>query len=242
MIYGVFSDVHANVEALDAIYQELTERQVEKFVCLGDIVGYGPNPNEVVQMIKDKCDICILGNHDNVALQREAHEHFNPLAQYVIHWTQEVLNDSSIEYLKERPYLIRDNGVYFVHASPKSPSDWFYVNSLDDSVEALDFCPDDICFIGHTHCPGFVVKESNESYSVLDKNYFQLKEGQKILINVGSVGQPRDKNPQTSACIYNSETQEFELIRINYDFVSTQNKMVELKFPSFLVHRLTTGQ
>lgn len=242
MIYGIFSDVHANIEALTAIYQALEEHQVERFVCLGDIVGYGPNPNEVVRGVQERCDICVLGNHDNVALGREAHEHFNPHAQQVIDWTQDVLEEDVKEYLSKRPYLERENDIYFVHASPKSPADWFYVNSLDDSVEAFDFCPDRICFIGHTHCPSFVIRESDQSFKVLDEDYVKLREGQRILINVGSVGQPRDRNPQTSACIYNSETQEFTLIRVDYDFGATQKKMKDLKFPSFLIHRLTSGQ
>lgn len=242
MIYGVFSDVHANIEALESILATLKSRQVERLVCLGDIVGYGPNPNEVVRSVRDHCDICILGNHDNVALGREAHEHFNPHAQFVIDWTHNVLEEDVKTYLQERPYIEREEGLYFVHASPKSPADWFYVNSLDDSVEAFDFCPDDVCFIGHTHCPSFVIKSSDQSFQVVDESKVTLSEGQRILVNVGSVGQPRDRNPQTSACIYDSETKEFEMIRIDYDFVKTQEKMNRLKFPSFLVHRLTSGQ
>lgn len=242
MKYGIFSDVHANIEALDAILETLNSHGVEKFVCLGDIVGYGPNPNEVVRKVAEVCDICVLGNHDNVALKREAHEHFNPHAQNVIDWTQNILEEDVKDYLSKRPYLEREDGIYFVHASPKSPADWFYVNSLDDSVEAFDFCPDRICFIGHTHCPSFVIKESDQSFKVLDDDAVVLQDDQRILINVGSVGQPRDRNPKTSACIYDSETQSFELLRIDYDFGTTQQKMKDLKFPAFLIHRLSSGQ
>lgn len=242
MRYGVFSDVHANIEALDAIIETLESSGVDRYVCLGDMVGYGPNPNEVVQRIQEICDICVLGNHDNVALGREDHEHFNPYAQSVIDWTQSVLTDDVKKFLSKRPYIERENGIYFVHASPKSPADWFYVNSLDDSVEAFDFCPDQVCFIGHTHCPSFVIKESDQSFKVLDGDYVELQETQRILINVGSVGQPRDKNPCTSACIYDTDHQSFELIRIPYDFGRTQHKMKALKFPAFLIHRLSSGR
>ena len=242
MIYGIFSDVHANLEALNQVLEALEVRGAERLVCLGDIVGYGPNPNEVTSLIREKCAFSILGNHDNVALGREAHVHFNPHAQKSIDWTQKVLNEETKEYLGGLPYLVREEGCYFVHASPKSPSDWFYVNSLDDSVEALDFCPDQICFIGHTHFPSFVIKENDQSYKVPDENYYKLGENERILVNVGSTGQPRDKIPKASAVIFNSETLEFEILRIEYEISETQAKMQELNFPSFLIHRLGTGQ
>jgi diadenosine tetraphosphatase ApaH/serine/threonine PP2A family protein phosphatase len=242
LIYGFFSDIHSNLPALEAVLLSMQQNGVEKHICLGDIVGYGPHPEECVAKIRKVSACTILGNHDNVMIGRELPEYFNSNALKTIEWTKAHISEDSINFLKTLPYMAEENNMLFVHASPKSPADWFYVTGLDDAVDAFDFFTQELCFIGHTHCPIIVVRESNGSYRVVDDSTCKLNKGERALINVGSVGQPRDRDPRASWCLYNSSTKEIELMRVNYDVESIQKVMQAKDFPPFLIHRLAEGR
>jgi diadenosine tetraphosphatase ApaH/serine/threonine PP2A family protein phosphatase len=238
----LFSDVHANLSALEAVLKRGESLGADEYICLGDVVGYGPNPNEVVALIQKTVRLTILGNHDNVSLGRENPEHFNKHASAAIEWTRNILNEDTKSYLATLPYIESTDEYYYVHASPKSPADWFYVNSLDEAVEAFEFFHQDFCFIGHTHCPSLVVEGADQSYKILDENEIILSEGQRVLVNVGSVGQPRDRNNKASFAIWYTEARQVNLYRVDYDIYNTQESMREKKLPSFLIHRLQEGR
>ena len=196
MRYGIYSDIHGNLEALQRVMESMKRLGVEKKVCLGDIVGYGPYPNECVELVAENSDIVILGNHDSVAIGRESSEGWNNYnAQRAIEWTAKVLTPSSIEFFSKLPYMTSEPPLLFVHASPWSPADWRYVSSLDDAVDAFSFFTEKICFIGHTHYPIIVVMEGEQSFKVSESLLHTVEPDQRILVNDGSVGQPRDRNP-----------------------------------------------
>ena len=242
MIYGFFSDIHSNLPALEAVLHSMQQKGVQKHICLGDLVGYGPNPEECVAIIRKVAACTILGNHDNVMVGRELPEYFNSNALKIIEWTKAHISEDSINYLKTLPYMAEENNMLFVHASPKSPADWFYVTGLDDAVDAFDFFTQELCFIGHTHCPIIVVREPSGSFRVVDESTCKLKPGERALVNVGSVGQPRDRDSRSSWCLYNSETKEIELVRVEYNIDSIQSVMQEMEFPPFLIQRLAEGR
>ncbi len=223
------------------VLEALQHRSIDKYICLGDIVGYGPQPNECIDLIREKCEITILGNHDNMAIGREKSEHFNSHALKAIEWTQNVLTEENAAFLKKLPYLYKNEQFQFVHASPKSPADWYYLSHLDDSVDAFEYFEEPICFIGHTHCPSIVI-QNGSSYHVKEEPYHQLQFGERMIVNVGSVGQPRDRDNRASFCIFDSDSWTVDLIRIPYDFYETQSKIRESRLPEFLAQRLSEGR
>jgi diadenosine tetraphosphatase ApaH/serine/threonine PP2A family protein phosphatase len=242
MRYGIYSDIHGNLEALQAVLDSMQALGVERRICLGDLVGYCANPNECVEVIREKSDLVILGNHDSVALGRESSENFNFYARRAIEWTRENLSKESVDFLNKLSYMESEGELCFVHASPRSPADWYYVTSLDDAVDAFSFFRQRICFVGHTHWPVIVVMEGEQSFRICDTLSYTLEKGQRMLVNVGSVGQPRDRNPLASWTICDSETLSVEIVRVPYDIGKAQKKMRESDFADFLVHRLSEGK
>jgi predicted phosphodiesterase len=243
MKYGIYSDIHGNLEALQRVLESMKRLGVEKRVCLGDIVGYGPFPNECVELVAQNSDITILGNHDSVAIGRESSEGWNNYnAQKAIEWTSKVLTPASIEFFSKLPYMVSEPPLLFVHASPWSPADWKYVSSLDDAVDAFSFFTEKICFIGHTHWPIIVIMEGEQSFKVSETLSYKLETNQRILVNDGSVGQPRDRNPLASWCLCDTETMSVEIIRVAYDISKTQAAMKKSGFAEFLVNRLSEGR
>lgn len=242
MRYGIYSDIHGNLEALQAVLDSMTSLGIERRICLGDLVGYCANPNECVDVIRRNSDLVILGNHDSVALGRESSENFNFYARRAIEWTRENLSKESIDFLNGLSYMEAEGELCFVHASPRSPADWYYVTSLDDAVDAFSFFRQRICFVGHTHWPVIVVMEGEQSFRICDTLSYTLEKGQRMLVNVGSVGQPRDRNPLASWTICDSETLSVEIVRVPYDIGKAQKKMRDNDFADFLVHRLSEGK
>ncbi len=242
MKYGIYSDIHANLEALKAVMNSMDGRGVERKVCLGDAVGYGPFPNECIKVIEQESAVAILGNHDSVALGRESSDQFNYFAKNAIEWTREVLSPESTDTMQKWPYLVEEPPVTFVHASPRSPADWTYIATLDEAVDAFSYFQQRICFIGHTHLPVIVIMEGEQAFYVSEKLHHKLEENQRILVNVGSVGQPRDGHTAASWCYCDTETLEVEIVRVPYDLQKTQKSMTERGFDDFLITRLAMGK
>ena len=246
MLYGIFSDIHANLPALEAVLHSMDSRKVERRICLGDIVGYGASPNECVELVKEYSDVCLLGNHDNVALKREHHFDFNIYAKAAMEWTWGHLNDDSKEYLKSRPYTAVEKSFTFAHSSPMSPADWHYLADLDGALEAFSYFRTHYCFIGHTHSPVIVAANKDDPYSeipvISDGPLYRPKKHEKVLINAGSVGQPRDRNNRACWCLADSDCSWIEFVRVEYDIEKTQNLMRKENLPLFLIERLAIGR
>lgn len=242
MKYGIYSDIHSNLTALEAVFASMAGRGVKRKVCLGDAVGYGPYPNECIRKIQQESFLCILGNHDSVALGRESSAQFNFFARNAIQWTTQQLTEESRSAMDSWPYIKEDPPFTFVHASPRSPADWTYIATLDEAVDAFDFFRQRICFIGHTHMPTIVVMEGEQEYFICDKSIHKLSTGQRALVNVGSVGQPRDGISLASWCLCDSKSLEIELIRVEYSVPTTQTAMRERGLDEFLINRLSIGK
>jgi diadenosine tetraphosphatase ApaH/serine/threonine PP2A family protein phosphatase len=242
MRYGIFSDIHSNLEALTSVFEAMDNHGVQRRVCLGDAVGYGASPNECVALIQEKSQVTLLGNHDSVALGRESSENFNYYARKAIEWTKENLSEGPQNFLDKLPYVVDEPPLTFVHASPRSPVDWYYITSFDDAIDAFSFFSERICFVGHTHIPSIVIMENEQSYWVSEILSHTLLPSQRILVNVGSVGQPRDRIPLASWCLCDTESMTVEIVRVPYDIGRTQQRMRELDFADFLINRLAEGR
>lgn len=242
MLYGIFSDIHSNLAAFEAVLDSMKAFGVERRVCLGDLVGYGADPDACVALAKANADVCLIGNHDSVAIKWESDAGFNPYAKKAIEWTQEHLSEDSLKYMRTLPYLFEEDDICFVHASPMSPADWVYITDLEDALDAFDHFSGRYCFVGHTHSPVIVAMHEGAIPKIVESGSYQAETGERLLVNVGSVGQPRDRDPRACYCIFDSLKNSVKLIRVEYDILRTQEKMREAGMPQFLVERLGVGR
>lgn len=242
MLYGICSDIHSNATAFEAVLQSMIENGVERKICLGDLVGYGVDPNECVELARKYMDACLIGNHDSVAVKYESSLGFNPYAKQAIEWTQNNLSAESVAYIRSLPYVHEENDICFVHASPLSPADWVYVTELEDALDAFDHFSGRYCFVGHTHSPVIVASRAMAIPKIMDDCAYTIENTERLLVNVGSVGQPRDRDPRACWCLLDTETKCVRLIRVDYDVFETQERMRKAGMPSFLIDRLAVGR
>ncbi|RMF89394.1 MAG: metallophosphoesterase [Planctomycetota bacterium] len=247
---AIISDIHANLEALTAVLDDIREQGVEEIYCLGDIVGYGPNPGECIDRVM-KCKVCLLGNHDQGALFDP--EGFNQAAERAIFWTRERLEnptDGSAtafqrwDFLGELPRIHREGPDIYVHGSPRNPLNEYVFpehiyeqTKMDKLFSLIERCS----FQGHTHVPG-IFTEDRQFISPDEVDYrFDITNNGKLMINVGSVGQPRDEDPRACYVIYDGKTVEFR--RVEYDFQETARKIYATpELDNYLGDRLRLGQ
>jgi predicted phosphodiesterase len=232
MKYAIISDIHSNLEALQKALSIIDEKKVDEIICLGDIVGYGANPNECVDIVRTRCSTVVLGNHDAAALNTSLAHDFNAIAQKAVYWTAENLLPDHAKYLLALPMTAKNEDILFVHSSPQIPDAWDYIIDAGDAHMAFDYFEEKICFIGHTHVPGIFSPRGRAKNITRDEQF---------IINVGSVGQPRDGNPMLSFGIFDSESWEYELIRSDYDIQSAVDKIFNAGLPKELGYRLQFG-
>ena len=238
----IISDIHANYTAFEAVLAHCAGEW--DFVwCLGDVVGYGPDPNECVERLQQLPQLCLAGNHDWAALNRLDVRTFNPDARRAVEWTQATLTDENTRWLEALPVTFVIGEYTLVHASPREPI-WEYI--LEPSVAALNFphFETPYCFVGHTHQPVIytIVDESGDAASALPKyNEPRALNGQRQIINPGSIGQPRDQNPDAAYGILDMTTGVFEHRRIPYNVKAVQRRMYDFNMPERLITRLEHG-
>jgi predicted phosphodiesterase len=244
MRYAFISDIHANLEALEAVFEDIDTQSIDEVVCLGDIVGYGANPNECVDLIKKRCPIILLGNHDAAAIDQLSTQHFNIHAKIAIEWTAQTLRNEAKDILAELPLRSAIGQMTLVHATPYEPNMWYYITSLEEAAFNFQFFDTQICIVGHTHIPIIIVLDNNKELYVHQDVSIRAtdNEGARLLINVGSVGQPRDRNPKSCYGIFDTDSSEFVYRRIAYNIEKTQQKMKKIKMPEFLISRLEDGR
>lgn len=242
MIYGIFSDIHSNLEAFQKVLDFYKSFGVDKYVCVGDVVGYGPDPNNCVEIIK--CFdglICVAGNHDYAVIGRKDIKWFNEYAQKAIRWTEQKISSENKKFL-DLPQTYKNNKFIVVHGSLKEPIDE-YLMSVEQAVTNFNLMDRKICFVAHTHTPVFfALKQHNISHGYLPENSeLDLREFQKVIVNVGSVGQPRDGDPRACCAIYDDNKEIVKIFRFSYDIQTVQRKMMNENLPYFLIERLSFG-
>jgi predicted phosphodiesterase len=237
-----FSDVHSNLEALNAVAEDFRKEKLEKVFFLGDAVGYGPDPNDCVSIIDSLTDVKLMGNHDYAALGLMETNFFNEYAQKAIQWTKSVLTEESLKTLSEFTMDFGFDQSYLVHSTPKEPKEWNYIFDLDDAEENFSFFNKQICVIGHSHFPAIIKKFDGRRCFLHEENWTDIEKEFKYIINIGSVGQPRDGSNKACYMIYDTEEKTATLKRLSYDFKKTQTKMKKRGLPQFLIDRLAAGR
>lgn len=240
MRFAIFSDIHANLEALEAVLQDAGERQCTDFVCLGDVVGYNANPQECVARIRELGCPVVKGNHDEQASVTESSRDFNELAERAINWTREHLGQEDKEWLASLPYQRQVRGFTIVHATLDRPEQWGYVFNNLDAAASFTYQHTTICFFGHTHVPMAFIRD--EGVRRLRVDELPIDMTKKHFINPGSVGQPRDGDWRAAYCVYDIEKNVVEQRRVEYDLETTQKKIVQAGLPSLLAERLAMGR
>ena len=243
---AIISDIHGNVEALTVVLEDIRAQGISEIYCLGDVIGYGPNPRECIDLCQE-FDLCLLGNHDNGALFDP--DGFSSGAEKAIFWTRRELEDTSHPGCKERwqflaglPRTVREGELMFVHGSPRSPlNEYVFPEDVynERKIERIFGFIQKYCFQGHTHVPG-VFTENCQFFSPAElSSHYELAD-QKVMVNVGSVGQPRDNDPRSSYVVMDGRSIEFR--RIEYPFEITRDKILAIpELDDFLGERLAIG-
>ena len=243
MRYAVISDIHGNLEALEAVLGDIESRDIDLIICLGDIVGYYPDPEVCVELVKKHAAYSVAGNHDFAAVGLMNIEHFTYYALRAIEWTKENLSEKSKEFLKTLPLTIQIGGLFFMHSSPVQPRNFIYIfpNSEKAIIEAFSAMVHKLNFIGHSHWP-FILKQDDHSITRCAEEIVTVDPDNYYLINAGSVGQPRNFNTRSSYVVYDTDESSLSTIYVRYDYTITQQKVIDNNLPQFLAERLSDGR
>jgi diadenosine tetraphosphatase ApaH/serine/threonine PP2A family protein phosphatase len=240
-VIAVISDIHGNLEALEATLEDARREGATKLICLGDIVGYGADPNGCVERVHKVVSACVLGNHDAATLDEKGAENFNAVARAAIQWTREQMTPKNMAVLRGTPLEHAEDGALFVHSSPENPLAWNYVLTETDARAAFDSFDENVCFIGHSHVPFRILMLDGDIEVVRDPELV-IPEGGRALINVGSVGQPRDGDWRAAYALYDSQGARVIARRVEYDCQGAASKILAAGLPEILARRLALGR
>lgn len=233
MRIAIVSDIHGNLEALEKVLSSIRERGIDSVVCLGDIVGYGASPNTCIELIRSVTSRIILGNHDEAAVQLEKMEYFNPYARIAAEWTHDELTAENKAFIENLPFQLNQDGVLFVHSSPYEPEEWHYIITPTDAAFNFGHFAEPVCFIGHSHIPDVFCE---------DITTLQVGRGKKFIVNIGSVGQPRDGDWRSSFGIFDTASWTYQNVRTEYDADTAASKIRKAGLPKSLADRLFLGR
>jgi predicted phosphodiesterase len=240
MRFAIFGDIHANLHALQAVQAHATEQRCTHFVCMGDVVGYNAFPKQCIEIVRKlECPV-VKGNHDEQASMMGDQEGFNALAEEAMNWTREQLSAEDKEWLRSLRLQRQVRDFTIVHATLDTPHKWGYVFNQLDAAASFSYQHTSVCFIGHTHSPKAYVRDGSVRTLALDSINFQ--QGKKYLINVGSVGQPRDGDWRPAYCVYDTHIGELRLHRVEYDLPAAQQAILDVGLPHKLADRLAVGR
>ena len=245
MRIGILGDIHSNLEALEAVVAELQGADIDQWVQVGDIVGYGAQPSECIRIVQDlNCTVCI-GNHDAAVIGDLPTEYFNPYARQAVEWTASQLTSNELDFLRQLPLVVEREHFTVVHGTMHLPDQFGYVMSIVEAKDSLREQNTHVCFVGHSHVPAIYTQgsENDDNVNVVfsPEVTAQTADAYKVLMNVGSVGQPRDEDPRAAYAIFDTDTGEASIHRVAYDIASAQRKILEAGLPEVLSSRLALG-
>lgn len=242
MRFGILSDIHSNLDALTAVIRELDGLGMDKLVCLGDIVGYGPSPNECCDLLRARDCVAIAGNHDEAAISSDEADSFNALARTAIAWTRGELSEANRAYLAHLPREHRFDSFVIVHGAPTFHFE--YIQSVVDAQAAFERVQAPVTFIGHTHVAEvYFQDEQGRTFhqKLSGGGRIKVTPRYRYIVNPGSVGQPRDRNPQASFAYFDDTAEVIEVRRVTYDVMRVRERMEHAKLPPQLAERLSLG-
>lgn len=237
----IISDIHSNLTALDAVLADAGK--VDAIWCLGDLVGYGPDPNECIQRIRQLPNlVCLIGNHDAAVANTIDIASFNNEARIAVLWTQQIISTVNLEYLQGLSSHTVIDSVSLAHGSPRQPI-WEYLLDTRTATQNFDYFETPFCFVGHSHLPVIFKMDTGKRNADLSipEVYSCNAMTPRAIYNPGSVGQPRDRDPRASYAIYDPEAQTWDYHRVSYDIPSVQERMKSVNLPQRHIQRLSSG-
>ncbi len=240
MLYAVFSDVHGNREAFEAVLAFCRRQGVARHYFVGDIVGYGADPQHCIAMLRDLAAYSVVGNHDAAALDRVEAAYFNLAARKAVDWTAGRLSADDRRFLEELP-LVHEEAFTLVHGTPARPEEFDYILSPYQAMKAFLALSGTLCFVGHSHRPGILVEEK-DAIRFDGSVSLELDPERRYIVNVGSVGQPRDADPRACVCLFDEDKRTVTLHRVAYDVARAAEKIRSAGLPPVLAERLFEGR
>lgn len=244
MRYAIFSDIHSNLEAYEEVLKAFLKEKVDGYYCGGDIVGYGADPSACIDKTRELNPYIVAGNHDWGAVGLTDIDNFTENAKNAILWTQDVLTGSDKEYLKNLELLYKKDFI-MVHGSLNKPEEFEYIFGLSEAYNTFLRMNEQnisLCFVGHSHVVGVFVEDREGNIGYNSWPEIKLEEQKRYIVNVGSVGQPRDIDPRAAYCIYDTEKKIIEIKRVRYDIEKAKAKIIKAGLPRILAERLSLGR
>lgn len=241
MRYAIFSDVHSNLEALEKVLDAYKAEAIDKYLFAGDLVGYGADPCECIRRVKEIVKISVAGNHDWASVGLFDTAYFNHNAFIAINWTKGKLSLSDRSYLESFNLVFKNKDLILVHGTLNNPEEFNYLTDRYLAEESFRIMETNVCFVGHSHIAGVFIRDKDGRIVYQNGSEISIENGKKYIINVGSVGQPRDQDPRASYCIYDTEKNSLEIRRILYSVERARKKILSAGLPEFLGNRLLAG-
>jgi len=242
MRYAILSDIHGNLEAFQAVLNALSEERIDSCLFLGDVLGYGADPKECIKLLKLLNPVVsIAGNHEWGVLDKTDILYFNDVAKEAILWTKKAIDNDDIEYIKSFSLVYEDEKMTLVHGTLNMPEEFYYIFDVEDAYVTMSQMKNALCFVGHSHVPGIFASDHTK-VEYLEKMDIRVDYERRYLINIGSIGQPRDGDPRASFAIYDDEEFKIEIKRTEYDIRKAQEKIIKAGLPSQLAERLAEGK
>ena len=242
MRIALISDIHGNYEALTAVLQNIEAHRPDEIWCLGDVVGYGCEPAACLDLVDRTCSVKLMGNHEHAVLGLDDIDTYSPAARVSAEWTRESLGERCLNIIRSFTLRHETESFLCIHASPYDPEQWHYILGPDEAEDAFAAYGGPLCFHGHTHVPVIFSEMPGEAPRRKEAHDFDPHPENRYLVNVGSVGQPRDNDPRACWALFDTDEQRVEFLRVDYDISQTQTKMTEAKLPEMLVNRLAVGR
>jgi predicted phosphodiesterase len=240
--YGILSDIHGNLEALQASLKSLEREQIDAYICLGDTVGYGANPEECSQIVRQLVRVCIVGNHDAAVAGRMDYSYYYDAARHALDWCKDRVSPQTISWLQGLPYSHKEGDIEFCHGSPVCPEEFEYVFTKEKAKELLPYRGQLswVTFIGHSHLTRSFALAADDAYNVKGPE-FVVRKDYKYIITVGSVGQPRDYDPRSCCAVFDTNTGIFKYVRSEYDVEAQMKKIIDAGLAYNFGARLLVG-
>jgi diadenosine tetraphosphatase ApaH/serine/threonine PP2A family protein phosphatase len=243
MRYGILGDIHSNLSALETVLAEIEREGVDRVLSVGDVVGYGAAPRECIQILRELKAVVVKGNHDAACTGELDMKFFNPYARAAVEWTRTEITADDLAWLGELPLVAHEPHCSVAHGTLADPEFYEYIQSTEDADPSLDMLEEGVCFVGHTHVPVTILRPTDDpthtGYTV--ETDIDLSDVSRALVNVGSVGQPRDEDPRTIYALYDSDEARVQLRRIDYDIEREAKRIRDAGLPNVLAERLFLG-
>lgn len=240
MLYALISDIHGNLEALTTVMKAIEEFAPDRLICLGDVVGYGANPEECAAIVREKADICLMGNHEAAVIGNLDISYFTPYARDAALWTREHITEETMHWAAELPLAGRIDTFTVVHGSLYQPEMFNYVQTIADAEYNFSAMETPLLFLGHSHQPLAFFNTEPMTYTLGPE--IELDHSEKTIVNIGSVGQPRDENPNSAFAIFDSTKNTVTIHRVAYDVETAAQKILASGLPEALAMRLAAGR